>query len=51
MSTMQLRLREEFDMGMGNEQIEYGLFETYEDNIFSYGCFENLCMMEMEVVG
>ena len=49
LSIMQLRLREEYDME--NAQAECGLFETDNENIYSYGIFEDMCMMEMEIFG
>ena len=48
MSNMQLRLREEYDIE--HEQIKVGLFETYEDNVLSYGIFEEMYLVEVEII-
>lgn len=47
MSEMQLRLREEYD----RMNAHVGFFETFEDNIVSYGNLEMLCEIEMEIFG
>jgi hypothetical protein len=48
LSIMQLRLREEYDIE--HEQIKVGLFETNEDNVYSYGNFEEMCLVEVKII-
>jgi hypothetical protein len=48
MSEMQLRLREELEV---EQIVVVGFFETWDDNVVSYGLLTDLYEREMEMFG
>lgn len=48
MSEMQLRLREEYEV---EQIVVVGFFETWDENVVSYGLLTDLYEREMEMFG